>query len=118
MCGAEFDGRKCGACGTFQRSNRKTTKTIAEKGVNLSKSVVKHGLNGFKNVSKEAQQRRLDICRGCELYNAENTSCNECGCYLNVKTSWASESCPLNKWGQESIPKNTAKTDCGCGKKG
>lgn len=83
---------------------------------NFTSSVVNHAMNSFKNASRHVQMERMNICQGCEHFNAGR--CNQCGCFLNIKTSWASEKCPLDKWGPEqdahpAPPPN----DCGCNKK-
>ena len=117
-CQHEFEGRRCDACGMPAKKDKKENKTIVQKSVSLARSAVRYGMNGFRNVSTEAREKRLDICKKCEFYDNENTSCKECGCYLMVKTSWASESCPLDKWGQEPVLTNKPKKGCGCNKKG
>ena len=81
----------------------------------FAKSAVKHVASGGAKVRASVYKQRLQICRDCEHYNNENPQhprCNECGCFLLVKTSWASESCPLQKW-----VATEKKKGCGCSKK-
>lgn len=66
---------------------------------NLARSIKKHVANGMAAATKEEQQRRLAICGSCPLLNAAAGRCLECGCVVSIKTSWASEACPLGKWG-------------------
>lgn len=69
--------------------------------VNFSTSIVKHVAGGMPQTSDNDQEKRLEICRSCDRYNSNdpnNPRCNECGCFLKIKTSWAGESCPLKKW--------------------
>ena len=86
-------------------------------------SVVTHAKNKFQNVSPDLKSKRLDICKSCDKFNSQNTTCNECGCFLNIKTSWASEKCPLDKWlaltsdQMTASNLNTENSDCGCNKK-
>lgn len=87
--------------------------TIAQKTVNLVKAVVKHVANGMVNVSDSVKKERMNICKSCPLFNPSNTTCNQCGCYLEEKTKWASEKCPLDKW---SDIKTQASGGCGCNK--
>ncbi len=49
-----------------------------------------------EEVTQEEKNIRLNICNTCAFkhYN----KCGKCGCYLDKKTSWSSESCPENKW--------------------
>ena len=46
--------------------------------------------------SKEEVQRRLSICDGCEKKNGN--TCDECQCFLDMKTKFAIQQCPLEKW--------------------
>ena len=97
-------GRKCKHDGVVKTFNR------------FAKSAAKHVVNGAAKVPTEIYRQRLEICRDCEFYNNENPKhprCKECGCFLMVKASWASESCPLQKW--VSVQKK--KKPCNCGKK-
>ena len=80
---------------------------------NITTSVIRHVGAGMPQVSDEERSSRMAICKGCPLFNREdpeNPKCNECGCYLKIKTSWALESCPQKKWGPAIVSKN-----CGCG---
>ena len=92
---------------------------------NFSKALFNHTINGFQYVSAEAKNDRLSICNNCENYEKVNKMCNICGCFLEIKTGWASEKCPIDKWGTEittenlenNIPQNVNQTkDCGCNK--
>lgn len=51
----------------------------------------------FTTDEKEAE--RVKICKGCEHYNRKEDECEECGCYIPIKTKVVFESCPVNKWG-------------------
>lgn len=91
----------------------------------LLESFIKYSTSGFKNVDIETKKHRNSICNSCELWNSKSNRCNHCGCFLDIKTSWATESCPLGKWkelSKEEIsptanPSFFAKPGgCGCGK--
>lgn len=89
---------------------------------NFIKSIYGHISNGLTNVSKEKKQERLSICHSCEFYNSTLSQCKQCGCFLEIKTLWASEKCPIDKWGPEietnEIPSsNDTSASCGCNKK-
>lgn len=79
-------------------------------GWNLAKAVGRHWLTGARKLESEEVAARLDVCRGCELVTlngaGEPSRCTSCGCYLQVKATWASETCPLSKW-----PELTPATD-------
>lgn len=91
---------------------------IIDRMINLTNSTVRYIKNGFVNVSDLVKKERLDICQKCDKYsneNPENPTCNECGCFLNIKTAWASESCPLKKW--SAIATQSSGGCGGCGSK-
>jgi len=52
--------------------------------------------SGFQMRTPAEQAEILEICKGCEHFNAANTSCRECGCYLNLKARLKSARCPLD----------------------
>jgi hypothetical protein len=76
--------------------------SLWQQAKNLTKSVVEHTKTGGQNVTAEEKQARLDICNSCEFFNKDNNRCGKCGCMMQIKTGWASSSCPLNppKWGR------------------
>ena len=58
-------------------------------------------------VPQEVAQKRWDECIKCDklLYDEVNPDtdkkdgrCIECGCFMNVKTHYATAECPINKW--------------------
>lgn len=97
-------------CFCGYRFNQPTT---IEKIVNVTKAVIKHVANGMVNVSDSVKEERMNICKSCPLFNSSNTTCNQCGCYLVEKTKWASEKCPIDKWGEI---KTQSSGGCGCNK--
>ena len=84
-----------------------------DKAKSFTNSVYKFTKSGFHRVSQEQKQERLNICESCDKMNKDNKTCNECGCYLDIKTGWATESCPLGKWSALPILENTQKKPCG-----
>ena len=103
---SDFDGRSVPHCGYG----------LIRMAVNLAKSSKKHFANGAASVPAHIHKERFSICQGCEFFNDENPKnprCGKCGCFLNIKTSWASESCPIDKWA--AVDKK--KKPCNCSKK-
>lgn len=49
-------------------------------------------------VSESVQNERLNVCKGCEYYDAEHSGCKECGCYLPTKIKDPFNRCPIDKW--------------------
>lgn len=85
-----------------------------EKIINFVPAVVKHVVGGMVHVSDSIKKERMEICKACPFFNnknEKNPTCNACGCYLNEKTSWASEKCPEGKWHDIKTASNGG---CGC----
>lgn len=70
---------------------------IFQKAKNFTKAVFDHLVSGWDEASPELQQARLAICAQCPLRTPDNT-CSKCGCNLDLKTSWAEQTCPEDKW--------------------
>lgn len=64
----------------------------------LGKAAFNHAKDGFKHVDEEIYNKRIEICKSCEFYDAESNRCKSCGCYLAMKAKWNSEKCPHDKW--------------------
>lgn len=64
----------------------------------FSQALIRHASNGMKHVTESEHDARLQVCEACEWLSADGKSCLKCGCGLEAKTLWASESCPEKKW--------------------
>ena len=92
--------------------------SMIQKASNFAKASAKYAASGFKKVSVEVKEGRMAICKGCKFMTGEedDPTCNQCGCPLNIKTGWATESCPIGKW--SSTFGQSVSGGCGsCGKK-
>ena len=49
-------------------------------------------------VPKRVREKRMDTCKKCDKYSKFTKRCTECGCFMKIKTNFASSKCPLNKW--------------------
>ena len=88
------NGQKCnGQCRDNQNLPSKT-----EMASNLIKATKEHAKTGFAKVDNDEQQKRLEICQGCEFYIPSQDRCSKCGCYLKSKSAWKSSKCPIGKW--------------------
>ena len=76
--------------------------SLPEQGANLSKfifEIIKKSVRGDALlVSEEVQAERMEICRTCEYFDPQQVRCRHCGCWLEQKTKYALDSCPLEKW--------------------
>ena len=52
---------------------------------------------GYDPIEKISQKRET-ICGGCTYNSKELNKCNECGCFLHLKTRVLDEECPKGKW--------------------
>ena len=69
-----------------------------EKVSKFTGSLARHIANGMAGVPDDILAHRLEMCRTCPLL-VEN-QCSLCGCFVEIKTKWASEECPHTpkKW--------------------
>lgn len=83
-------------------SEEKNYPSLLKQGKNLAEfsfELIKNAIQtGALQVSEEIKNQRLEICRKCEKYDAQQVRCIECGCFLESKTSFSLDSCPLGKW--------------------
>lgn len=63
-------------------------------------AVAKHVSDGCSTASTEELSARLHVCDTCEL--RDGYSCSLCGCYLPVKATWRTATCPDNRWPQSA----------------
>lgn len=91
--------------------------------INFIPALIRYTKSGFLKVPDYIQEDRYSICRQCPKFN--NDTCIECGCLLKVKTTWATEECPLGRWKKVSndisfpaqMPNYTPSSgDCNCNK--
>lgn len=73
--------------------------SIIKKATNFAKATLEHIATGSQEVPPDIKRQRLEICHEnkCNHYKKEDESCKECGCFLDIKTSWADQECPLFK---------------------
>jgi hypothetical protein len=82
-----------------------------DKAVNFTKAVLEHAKSGFSEVDQMTQEQRLYKCKTCNeetgnSYYDENNGdpiCQHkgCGCHLNEKVKWSTQSCPIKRWLEE-----------------
>ena len=52
---------------------------------------------------KDIIEARFEECKACEHFVKLTSQCLKCGCFMKVKTRVAGASCPVGKWGKETI---------------
>lgn len=79
--------------------------TLGEMAKSLGTGVTQWAKAGFPMVSPEILAIRLEICQGCEFWDATGFGgtgrCAHCGCSTQAKLRMKTSSCPLTppKWG-------------------
>lgn len=56
------------------------------------KAAIKSG----DRVDENTYEKRLSICKDCDLLNAG--TCNACGCYVELRALSIVSACPYKKW--------------------
>ncbi|MEK6236459.1 MAG: hypothetical protein N2C14_17260 [Planctomycetales bacterium] len=76
--------------------------STARVAVTYLKDTAAHAASGFASVSAEFRDRRLAICKTCEMSVVRKGTLRcrhpDCGCYLERKAWRKSSRCPLGKW--------------------
>ena len=86
--------------------------SVFKQVANFAKSTFNHVASGAHKVPDHVYKSRLEICNSCDKLH--KSKCSECGCFVSMKASWASEKCPLEKW----MEYKQTKGKCGgCGGK-
>ena len=47
---------------------------------------------------RSVHNERMEICVGCDRFDANKQTCDLCGCYMPVKTAMANMRCPQDLW--------------------
>jgi tetratricopeptide (TPR) repeat protein len=69
---------------------------LLRKGLSAARSVTRFLTSGLKLTDSESLHKRLEACSACEHHTG--LRCKVCGCFTNVKTRMAGETCPAGKW--------------------
>ena len=51
----------------------------------------------------ELSEERMEVCRGCNRFDAVLVRCRKCGCFLAAKTRFPGARCPVGKWNRDDI---------------
>jgi hypothetical protein len=84
--------------------NEETPKypSATDQAKNLTKvtgKILSQVLAGDKVMAPEEIQRaRIQTCHSCDKYDRNQKRCYECGCFVEIKSKFALEGCPLGKW--------------------
>lgn len=68
------------------------------KAFNFAIACVKHVFDGFKKTSYSERMQRMEVCLKCPHSINKWFECDVCGCPIEDKSKWKSETCPQNRW--------------------
>tara|TARA_R110002012_G_scaffold236799_2_gene410522 strand:+ start:509 stop:847 length:339 start_codon:yes stop_codon:yes gene_type:complete len=94
-----------------QSGKKKKMPSLMKQAKNFATSMTKHVASGAQSTPPHVKRSRLEICNTCD--KLQGSRCSECGCFVEMKAGWASEACPLAKWG----PYSRTEGGCNCGRK-
>ena len=77
--------------------------SVFNKLISLTKATIEQVKAGLPATTEEEIKQRALACDECDSLDRENYKCGECGCYLKYKIAWATQKCPLGKWGDDKI---------------
>lgn len=64
-----------------------------------AKDVAKDAIQGNEILATdEEKENRMNVCRGCPYFVKGHNRCNQCGCFMKLKTELKSAKCPIGKW--------------------
>lgn len=69
-----------------------------KKGAKSLFNIAKNAAKGIdQSVPKEVEKERISLCNGCDKLT-RTRQCAECLCFVDAKTKFKQEECPLKKW--------------------
>jgi len=71
--------------------------SISQQARNLMKTAGQVAKNP-RLADEKMFNERMNICKACDLYNAQQNRCTKCGCHLKGKARFKAASCPIGKW--------------------
>ena len=77
--------------------------SYAEKNEQLDLRTIPQRIKNILIHDQDIIDKRWAECEKCEFLFKPTSSCKKCGCFMKVKTKVAHASCPVGKWGKESI---------------
>ena len=77
--------------------NEEVLPPLHKQAANLLKATYHHAKNRFVKVSSAEAKERYDKCLECEKFLSSGR-CAVCGCFMEIKTTWAEQVCPIGKW--------------------
>lgn len=74
--------------------DRPPVPSVWQQARNLGKAVVQHVAGGMRLVPREVFEERIRTCEACPHFDKGPRKCKICGCFMDLKASWADQQCP------------------------
>lgn len=71
---------------------------VLKLATNFMKAVTRYAKSGGEKVDEETFKSRMSECDKCVFRQGNRCTHSNCGCFLDKKASWKSESCPISRW--------------------
>ena len=71
---------------------------VKKTGQNFMMSMANVVKSGGKHVTEEVRQERIRLCESCEHFQGKTRQCGICRCFLDLKTRFSTEECPIGRW--------------------
>jgi len=62
------------------------------------KDTAKRLLQDSTIAPRAVAKERMTICESCDFFRPSSQICEQCGCFLPLKTTMANLRCPIDKW--------------------
>ena len=72
--------------------------TFLEMAASAAKAAAQFAMSRGETVSTDAHDARIAVCNACPHFSPKHSRCNQCGCFLEIKTWLPKERCPIGKW--------------------
>jgi hypothetical protein len=99
----ELDSNQTGESNSNKPNSSVTPPTLAKMASTFFSSTLGWAKSGLKTVTADQFEARIEICKGCELWEGSGFAgtgrCKKCGCSTQAKLRMATEKCPIDKWG-------------------
>jgi len=78
--------------------------SLAEQAIHFASDMIQWGQAGFPVSKRDERERRIEICRGCEMF--VDGRCSECGCACGWASFLETKQCPHpngDKWEKDRL---------------
>lgn len=78
--------------------------SLVDKLKNRLAEIAETTISNLHRVPNHVSEERMNICNSCEHLFIPTSQCKKCGCFVKLKTTLQSSSCPIKKWNIYEVP--------------